>query len=127
MTVNLAEIPGQVPGNGHADWPEWCTTFNERKAYQQGIAHARCIAFTHIPREPNRSPFLPSDPNVSFGGDGFWRSNFSVSRSPKKTVAKFRIDLANAYVFEDLNADELEELARVFIDAAHHLRTQPDF
>lgn len=35
---------GEVPGSGYPDWPEWCKTFNERKAYQQGIADARRIA-----------------------------------------------------------------------------------
>lgn len=36
--------PGEVLGAPHPDWPEWCETFSERKAYQQGVADARAIA-----------------------------------------------------------------------------------
>lgn len=39
---------GEVPGSGYPDWPEWCKTFEERKAYQQGIADARCIAASKV-------------------------------------------------------------------------------
>lgn len=84
------------------------------------------MTFTHEPRQPHGS-LLPTDTTVSFGDDAHWKSNFSLSRQPKKTVVDFRIVFTNAYVFESLNAEELENLARVFIDAAHHLRTQPDF
>lgn len=39
--AKLAEVPGEVLGSPHPDWPEWCKTFEERKAYQQGVADAR--------------------------------------------------------------------------------------
>lgn len=45
--VDLAQVGGETPGYGYPDWPEWCKTFNERKAYQTGIAHARAIAKGH--------------------------------------------------------------------------------
>lgn len=34
---------GCVLGEPHADWPEWCQTFNERLAYQCGVADARAL------------------------------------------------------------------------------------
>lgn len=35
---------GEVPGHPLPDSPSWCETFNERLAYQQGIADARAMA-----------------------------------------------------------------------------------
>ena len=32
---------GETLGAPHPDWPEWCTTFNERLAYQHGVADGR--------------------------------------------------------------------------------------
>jgi hypothetical protein len=84
------------------------------------------MKFTHEPRQPHRA-LIPEDPTVSFGGDRYWATPFTVTRNPKRTDADFRVNFANGHVYEKLSADELEELARVLIDAAHHLRTQPDF
>lgn len=39
---------GEVPGNGLPDFPDWCQTFRERKAYQVGIADARAIAESEV-------------------------------------------------------------------------------
>ncbi len=41
--ISLDNIPGEALGNGLPDFPEWCQTFNERKAYQHGVAHARYV------------------------------------------------------------------------------------
>lgn len=42
--VETPVYSGEVPGFGYPDWPQWCNTYNERKAYQAGIADARRIA-----------------------------------------------------------------------------------
>lgn len=48
---------GEAPGHGMPDWPEWCETFRERKAYQQGIAHARQLAKEEaLPQNETESP-----------------------------------------------------------------------
>lgn len=39
----LSDIAGEVLGAPYPDWPAWCQTFEERKAYQAGVAHARAI------------------------------------------------------------------------------------
>lgn len=41
--VELNEMPGQVLGHGFPDWPDDLKTFEERKAYQRGVAHARAV------------------------------------------------------------------------------------
>lgn len=40
---DLSAIPGEVLGVPYPDWPDWCQTFKERKAYQMGVAHARAV------------------------------------------------------------------------------------
>lgn len=37
------QIPGTCLGHGLPDWPEDLTTFEERRAYQRGVAHARYV------------------------------------------------------------------------------------
>lgn len=45
-TLNLSKLHGEVLGHGHPDWPAHRQTFNERAAYQEGVAHARAVAVT---------------------------------------------------------------------------------
>lgn len=39
----LAGVRGTALGHGLPDWPDDLTTFNERLAYQRGVAHARLV------------------------------------------------------------------------------------
>lgn len=85
----LAVDVGQVPGNGMPDWPSWCTTFNERKAYQQGIADARALLnkhegiedlFTH--RQSWRSALIEARDNAKASDDSddgsYWEHEIRV-------------------------------------------------
>lgn len=57
---------GETLGHPHPDWPEWCVTFRERKAYQVGVADARrtALAATSAPAEP-KWPNLPKRSGAS--------------------------------------------------------------
>jgi hypothetical protein len=43
LELDLDKIPGEVLGQPFPDFPEWCTTFKERMAFQKGVAIARKI------------------------------------------------------------------------------------
>lgn len=38
----IAQV-GETLGQPHADWPQWCITFQERLAYQCGVADGRLL------------------------------------------------------------------------------------
>lgn len=71
---------GEVPGHGLPDWPEWCNTFELRRAYQQGIADARAIGLA-----PNPVGFVA---RLLSGSEVFARTeNFYPNAVPVFTAA----------------------------------------
>ena len=99
---------------------------NDKEQFLKDPKHVPGEVFSHLPR-PKQLPMIHQDPEALFGLVELWKLPIILTRSPGRSEVKVTFQVENGYMAVSLKSEELVELAKTCLDAAHHLRTQPDF
>ena len=99
---------------------------NDKEQFLKDPKHVPGEVFSHLPR-PKKEPLIQSDRHAFFGVGELWKLPILLTRRPGKSEVNVAFQFEEGYMSVNLKSEELEELAKTCLDAAHHLRTQPDF
>lgn len=99
---------------------------NDKEKFLKDPKHVPGEVFTHLPR-PKQEPMIHQDPVALFGVVELHKLPIILTRQPGRSEVKVVFHVDQGYLAVNLKSEELEELAKTCLDAAHHLRTQPDF
>jgi len=92
---------GETLGGDYDDWPEWCTSFRERLAYQQGVADSRALAKASTPE-----PVALTMPNG-------WR----IERLKEGAFAKVTAPEGGYMILDGRSANQRESYMHSFVEA----------
>ena len=99
---------------------------NDKEQFLKDPKHVPGEVFSHLPR-PKQERTIPNDSVALFGVVELWKLPILLTRRPGKSEVNVAFQFEQGYMAVNLKSEELEELAKTCLDAAHHLRTQPDF